>query len=79
MLDLLDRLIKSRVDRELDHGSGHLPISTMLDISVKHKDKEPKRNRKKLDDKKLCEVLRQILPQPHRAKTETALDPCTSD
>jgi len=43
-LGLLDRLIKSRVDRELDHDSDHFPITTMLDMSVKHKDKEPKRN-----------------------------------
>lgn len=34
-LGLLDRLIKSTVDRGLDHDSDHFPITTMLDMSVK--------------------------------------------
>ena len=55
---LLDRLMKSTVDRELDHDSDHLPITTMLDMSIKHKNMEPKRNWKKLDEKKLYEALR---------------------
>lgn len=56
-LGLLDRLIKSRVDSELDHDSDHFPITTMVDMSVKRKDREPRRNWKKLDDKKLCEAI----------------------
>lgn len=76
---LLDRLIKSTVDRELDHDSDNFPITTMLDMSIKHKNVEPKRNWKKLDEKKLCEALRQTLPQPQRPRTKTALDRCTKD
>jgi endonuclease/exonuclease/phosphatase family metal-dependent hydrolase len=34
-LGLLDRLIKSEVDKNLDHASDHFPISTMLDLSAK--------------------------------------------
>lgn len=78
-LGLLDRLIKSTVDRELDHDSDHFPITTILDLSVKHKDEEPKRNWKKLDNKKLCEALRQTLPQQQRPRTKTALDRYTRD
>ena len=55
---LLDRLIKSIIDGELDHDSDHFPITTMLDMSIKHKNMEPKRNWKKLDEKKLYEALR---------------------
>jgi endonuclease/exonuclease/phosphatase family metal-dependent hydrolase len=73
-LGLLDRLIKSEVDKNLDHDSDHFPISTMLDLSAKRQDKEPKRNWKRLDDKKLCEALRQTLPQRQRPRTKTALD-----
>jgi hypothetical protein len=75
---LLDRLIKSTVDRELDHDSDHLPITTMLDMSIKYKKMEAKRNWKKLDEKKLCEALRQTLPQLQRPRTKTALDRYTS-
>jgi hypothetical protein len=73
-VDLLDRLIKSTVDRELDHDSDHFPIITILDMSIKHKNMEPKRNWKKLDEQKLCEALRQTLPQLRRPRTKTALD-----
>jgi endonuclease/exonuclease/phosphatase family metal-dependent hydrolase len=33
-MGLADRVIKSEVDRNLDHDSDHLPISTTLDPSV---------------------------------------------
>jgi exonuclease III len=78
-LGLLDRLVKCTVDRELDHDSDHFPITTVLDLSVKHKDREPKRNWKKLDDKKLCEALRQTLPRQQRPRTKTALDRYTGE
>ena len=50
----------------------------MLDLSAKRQDKEPKRNWKRLDDKKLCEALRQTLPQRQRPRTKTALDQYTT-
>jgi len=56
MLGLVDRLINSKVDQELDHDSDHFPITTMLNLSAKKQDKEPKRNWKRLDDSKLCEL-----------------------
>ncbi|KAI6789402.1 hypothetical protein KC331_g213 [Hortaea werneckii] len=77
-LGLLDRLIKSEVDEELDHDSDHFPITTMLNLSAKKLDKKPKRNWKRLDDKKLCEALRQTLPQRQRPRTKTALDQYTT-
>ena len=77
-LGLLDRLVKSEVDKELDHDSDHFPISTILNLSAKKQDKEPKRNWKRLDEKKLCEALRQTLPQLQRPKTKTALDQYTT-
>ncbi|KAI7698384.1 hypothetical protein KC353_g17003 [Hortaea werneckii] len=75
---LLDRLIKSEVDEELDHDSDHFPITTLLNLSAKKLDKEPKRNWKRLDDKKLCETLRQTLPRRQRPRTKTALDQYTA-
>jgi endonuclease/exonuclease/phosphatase family metal-dependent hydrolase len=33
-MGLVDRVIRSHVDRDLDHDSNHLPISTMLDITT---------------------------------------------
>jgi hypothetical protein len=50
----------------------------MLDMSIKHKKMEAKRNWKKLDEKKLCEALQQTLPQLQRPRTKTALDRYTS-
>ena len=32
--ELIEQVIKSEVDRSLDHDSGHLPISTTLDLTV---------------------------------------------
>lgn len=78
-IGLLDRLVKSIVDRELDHDSDHFPITTVLDMNIKHKDVKPKRNWKKLDEMKLCEALRQTLPQLQRPRTKAALDRCTSN
>jgi hypothetical protein len=51
------------VDKNLNHDSDHFLIITMLDLSAKRQDKEPKRNWKRLDDKKLYDALRQTLPQ----------------
>lgn len=31
---LVDRVIRSQVDRDLDHDSDYLPISTVIDIRV---------------------------------------------
>ena len=70
--------MKSIVDKELDHDSDHFPITTVLDMTLKHKDRKAKRNWKKLDEKKLCEALRQTLPQLQRPRTKTALDRYTS-
>lgn len=73
-LGLLDRLIKSEVDRELDHNSDHLPITTTVDLGVKNQEKEATRNWRRLDEKKLRDVLRHTLPQRLKPRTKTALD-----
>jgi endonuclease/exonuclease/phosphatase family metal-dependent hydrolase len=31
---LVDRVIRSQVDRDLDHDSDHLPISTVINLGV---------------------------------------------
>ena len=38
-MGLIDRVIKSEVDRDMDHDSDHLPISTMLDFAVQRLEK----------------------------------------
>lgn len=41
---LVERVIKSEVDEELDHDSDHLPISTILDISAPTAEVAPRKN-----------------------------------
>ena len=43
-IGLLDRVIRSEVDREMDHDSDYLPISTVLDLSVRHQKDKARRN-----------------------------------
>jgi Endonuclease-reverse transcriptase len=46
---LVDRVIRSEVDRDLDHDSDHLPISTVLDITIQQLERTTKRKWKQLD------------------------------
>jgi endonuclease/exonuclease/phosphatase family metal-dependent hydrolase len=55
-LGLMDRVIRSEVDREMGHESDHLPISTLLDLRVLQYERKPRRNWKNLDDDKFCEA-----------------------
>lgn len=73
-LGLLDRLMKSEVDRGLDHDTDHLPITTIVDPSVKDEESEAQRGWRRSEDKKLGDVHRQTLPQRQRLRTKTALD-----
>uniref|UniRef100_A0A8H7K1V6 Reverse transcriptase domain-containing protein n=1 Tax=Bionectria ochroleuca TaxID=29856 RepID=A0A8H7K1V6_BIOOC len=71
---LVDRLIRSEVDREIDHGSDHLPIVTELDVSITQMKKEIGRNWKALDEKVFDDILRLELPPLLRPRTKAALD-----
>ena len=48
---LINRVVKSEVDRNLDHDSDHLPISTTLDLAMQRLEKRPRKNWKRLDEK----------------------------
>jgi hypothetical protein len=76
---LIDRVIKSEVDRNLDHDSDHLPISTALDLTVQRLEKKPWKAWKRLDEKTCIKALRQSLPSLRRPLTKTALDTYTSE
>lgn len=41
---LVNRVVKSKVNKDLDHNSDHLLISTTLDISMPNVDKLPRKN-----------------------------------
>ncbi|KAL5371116.1 hypothetical protein PMIN02_013118 [Paraphaeosphaeria minitans] len=71
---LVERVIKSEVDEELDHDSDHLPISTILDIATPNANIAPKRNWKKLDGEAYTKALKEALPPLRRPATKTALD-----
>lgn len=40
---LLDRLVTSQVNRELDHDSDHMPIKTTLNLRTKRRNAKPAR------------------------------------
>jgi exonuclease III len=71
---LVDRVIRSQVDRELDHDSDHLPISTVLDMTVQHLQNTAKRNWKRMNEATYLKILKQTLPPLRRPMTKTALD-----
>lgn len=71
---LVDRIIRSGINKELDHDSDHLPISTALDISIPNADKVPRKNWKKLDGEAYIKALKEALPPLRRPATKTALD-----
>jgi exonuclease III len=73
-LGLVDRIIRSEVDRSLDHDSDHLPIVTSLDISVKQLSREPSRNWKSVDEKRFKSAIVNNLPPRRRPRTRGALD-----
>lgn len=73
-LGLVDRVIRSGVDRSLDHDSDHLPITTFLDASVKQLNREPSKNWKAVDMKQFKYVILSNLPPQRRPRTRSALD-----
>ncbi|KAJ3560528.1 hypothetical protein NPX13_g9271 [Xylaria arbuscula] len=73
-IGLADRVIRSEIDRGLDHNSDHLPIVTILDLRVVQVIEVPKRNWKELDGEKFQLNLTQNLPKLCRPRTPTALE-----
>ena len=76
---LIERVIKSEVDRSLDHDSDHLPISTTLDHAVQRLEKKPRKDWKRLNEKLYTRTLRRSLPPLQRSLTKAALDTYTSE
>ena len=76
---LIDKVIKSEVDRDLDHDSDHLPISTTLDLTVQCLEKRPRKDWKRLDEKMYTKTLRHSLPLLRRPLNKTALDAYTGE
>jgi hypothetical protein len=73
-LGLVDRVIRSQVNRDLDHDSDHLPISTVIDMRVQQLETLPKRDWKRLDEGACHKALRRALPPLRRPANKTALD-----
>jgi hypothetical protein len=59
---VIEQVIKSEVDRSLDHNPDHLPISTTLDLTVQCLKKKPQKDWKRLDEKRYTRALRCSLP-----------------
>ena len=77
--DIVDRVISSGVDLEIDHNSDHLPITTKLDISLRIQAPKETRNWGSTDKKKLQTALVQELPRVRRPNTKPALDRYTEE
>jgi hypothetical protein len=73
-LGLVDRVIRSQVDRNLDHDSDHLPISTTIDMRTQQLNATPRRDWKRSDEKTYYKTLKRALPPLRRPATKTALD-----
>jgi hypothetical protein len=71
---LVDRLIRSGVNEDLDHDSDHLPIGTQLDLRVAVRGIRWVRNWRKLDEKQFRTTLEKNLPPIRRPRTKRALD-----
>jgi hypothetical protein len=76
---LIDKVIKSEADKNLDHDSDHLPISTTLDLTVQRLEKRPRKDWKRLDGKSYMKTLGHSLPPLRRPLTEAALDAYTGE
>jgi Endonuclease-reverse transcriptase len=76
--EILSRIIECQVDRELDHHSDHLPISTLLDFqTIATKGKE-RWDWSKTDDKVLHKTLRTALPRLYSPETPYDIDEYTN-
>ena len=63
-IGLVDRLVKSEVDRGLDHDSDHLPISTVLDLTVQQLERTTKKDWRKLNEKAYRRAFKNTLLPP---------------
>lgn len=71
---LLDRLIASQVDQDLDRDSDHLPIRTILDLRTKRRNAKPVRPWKRLNADNLRKALKEQLPPQRRPRTVASLE-----
>ena len=76
---MVDRVIRCKVDRGLNHDSDHLPIVTIVNTSVKPLHREPRRNWKAMDAQRFKATLLDSLPPPHMPRTRNALDRYVED
>jgi exonuclease III len=76
---LIEQVIKSEVNRSLDHDSDHLPISTTLDLTVQCLEKKPRKDWRRLNEKLYTKALRRSLPPLRRPLTKAALDSYTAE
>jgi hypothetical protein len=76
---LIDRVIRSEVDRSLDHDSDHLPISTTLDLTLQRLEKKPRKDWKRLNEQTYLRALKHSLPSLRRPLTKAALDTYTGE
>ncbi|KAJ3552812.1 hypothetical protein NPX13_g11028 [Xylaria arbuscula] len=78
-IGLADRIVRSEVDRDLDHDSDHLPIATIFDLRATQLRKKPARNWRELNSEKFQETLARKLPGLRRLRTIAALEEYVRD
>jgi ribonuclease HI len=74
---IVSRIIQSRVDRELDHHSDHLPISTIIGLEIPDAPVRETWLWNKIDDKTFQRTLRETLPRFYDAKTANEIEQYT--
>lgn len=75
--NLAARTIECRVDRELDHQSDHLPISTIIDLKTTTSTWKDQWDWDRTNDKKLHSSLRATLPRYYSPRTPDDADEYT--
>jgi hypothetical protein len=76
--EIASRIIECRVDRELDHHSGHLPISTLIDLQTIAAIGKERWDWSKTDDKVFHNTLRTALPRFYSPDTPQDIDEYTN-
>jgi ribonuclease HI len=71
---LVDRVIRSEVEHDLNHDSDHLPISTEIHMTIKQAQQTGKRNYKRINEENYVKALKEALPPLRRPTTKTAID-----
>ncbi len=78
-LGMVDRIINSRVDRNLDHNSDHLPISIVMDVRTSLMEAKPNDHGNTWTPKSSARSSKRHCRHGGDQEHEAALDSCMRD